>query len=218
MFIGHFAVAFALKRAAPKTNLGWLIASVEFLDLVWPIFVLFGIERVEIESGNTAFTPLNFVYYPYSHSLVAAIVWSVIIAAIFYAFGRYAMGTAAVAIGVLSHWLLDAVVHRPDLPLYPGSLTKIGLGMWNSVEATMIVEGAMFIAGVWIYAGMTRGRDAVGRYAFWAFVAFLVVVYLLNAFGPPPPNMTSVAVVTIFVWLFPFWAGWADGHRELTLS
>jgi hypothetical protein len=216
MFIGHFALGFALKRAAPKTNLGLLIASVAFLDLVWPIFVLAGIERVELDPGNTVFTPLNFVSYPYSHSLAAAVAWSILFGSIYYAASKYRRGAIVVALGVLSHWILDLIVHRPDLQLYPGSPEKFGLGMWNSFAATMIVEAIMFVAGVWLYTNMTRANDAIGRYALLSFVAFLAIIYIANAFGSPPPSPTAVAVVTLFVWLFPIWAGWADSHRERT--
>jgi hypothetical protein len=215
MFIGHFALAFALKRVSPKTNLGWLIASVEFLDLVWPIFVLMGVERVEIEPGNTAFTPLNFVSYPYSHSLAAAIFWSLLFGGTYYAISKYRTGAVVIGGGVLSHWVLDVIVHRSDLPLYPGGSAKFGLGMWNSFATTMIVEVVMFIAGVWVFETMTRAKDRIGRYALWSFVMFLAVIYFANAFGSPPPNSTGVAVATLSLWLFPFWAGWADAHREL---
>lgn len=215
MFIGHFALGFALKRAAPRTNLGLLIASVEFVDLIWPILLLLGIERVEVDPGNTAFTPLNFVYYPYSHSLAAAIVWSVLFGGIYYAVSKYKRGALIIAIGVLSHWFLDLIVHRPDLTLYPGGTEKFGLGMWNSFAATMIVETAMFVVGVWLYTSMTKPRDAIGRWGFTLFIIFLVIVYEVNAFGPPPPSSTAVAVATLFVWLIPLWAGWADEHREV---
>jgi hypothetical protein len=216
MFIGHFALGFALKRVAPKTNLGWLIASVAFLDLVWPILVLAGIERVEIDPGNTVFTPLNFVSYPYSHSLAAAVVWSILFGGVYYAISKYRTGAIVVAGGVLSHWFLDLIVHRPDLQLYPGSAEKFGLGMWNSFAATMIVEAGMFVVGVSLYASVTRAKNAIGRYALWTFVAFLAVVYIANAFTTPPPSSTAVASVTLFVWLFPLWAGWGDSHRALT--
>ena len=216
MFIGHFALGFALKRVAPKTNLGWLIASVTFLDLVWPILVLSGIERVEIDPGNTVFTPLNFVSYPYSHSLAAAVVWSVLFGGVYYAISKYRTGAIVVAGGVLSHWFLDLIVHRPDLQLYPGSAEKFGLGMWNSFAATMIVEAGMFVVGVSLYASVTRAKNTIGRYALWTFVAFLAVVYIANAFTTPPPSSTAVASVTLFVWLFPLWAGWGDSHRALT--
>jgi len=213
MFIGHFALGFALKRAAPKTNLGWLIASVEFLDLVWPILVLAGVERVEIDPGNTVFTPLNFVYYPYSHSLAGAVVLSILFGGVYFAISKYKRGALIVAAGVLSHWFLDLIVHRPDLQLYPGSSERFGLGMWNSFAATMIVESAMFILGVWLYVSFTRAKDKIGRYALWSFVAFLAVVHVANAFGPPPPSSSAVAIVALLMWLFPFWSGWGDAHR-----
>lgn len=213
MFIGHFALGFALKRAAPNTNLGWLIASVEFLDLIWPILVLLGIERVEVDPGNTVFTPLNFVSYPFSHSLVSSILWSILFGGVYYGFSRYKTGAIVVAFGVFSHWILDLIVHRPDLPLYPGSSEKLGFGMWNSFVATMLVEGTMFVVGVWLYLTATRAIDRIGRYLLWAFVFFLTVVYVANAFGPPPPSSTAVASVTLLVWSFPLWAGWADAHR-----
>ena len=212
MFIGHFALGFALKRAAPKTNLGWLIASVEFLDLIWPILVLTGVERVEIDPGNTVFTPLNFVYYPYTHSLAGAIVLSILFGGVYYAISKYKRGALIVAAGVLSHWFLDLIVHRPDLQLYPGSSERFGLGLWNSFAATIIVESAMFILGVWLYVSFTRAKDKIGRYALWSFVVFLAVVHVANAFGPPP-NSSAVAIVALLMWLFPLWAGWGDAHR-----
>jgi len=213
MFIGHFALGFALKRAAPRANLGWLIASVSFLDLVWPIFVLTDIERVEVDQGNTVFTPLDFVFYPYSHSLAAALIWSVIFAAVYLVFSKYKTGSVVAAVGVLSHWILDAIVHRPDLPLYPGSERKIGFGVWDSFPATLVIEIAMFGLGVWLYSASTKAADRIGKYAYFAFVIFLILVYFANAFAPPPPNATAVAIVATLAWLFPFWAAWFDKHR-----
>jgi hypothetical protein len=213
MFIGHFAVGFAMKLAAPRTNLGWLIAAPIFLDLIWPIFVLAGLERVEVEPGNTAFTPLNFVHYPISHSLAATVGWSIAAAAVYLAVSKYRTGALVVGLGVLSHWVLDAGVHRPDLPLYPGG-QMVGLGLWNSVGATLAIECLMFAVGVWIYARMTKPVDKIGSIGFWAFVLFIAVIYAGNVFGPPPPNATAVASVTLAMWILPFWAGWFDRHRE----
>jgi membrane-bound metal-dependent hydrolase YbcI (DUF457 family) len=218
MFIGHFALGFALKRAAPRTNLGWLIASVEFLDLVWPVLVLAGIERVEVDPGNTAFTPLNFVYYPFSHSLAAAIVWSIVFGAVYFAINKYRTGTIVVAIGVFSHWILDWISHGHDLALYPGSNVKLGLGLWNSFAATVVVESLMFVIGVWIYIKMTKARDRIGVYALWAFILFLALVDVTNIFSPPPPSSTAVASLALLLWLTPFWSGWADEHRGTLLT
>ena len=142
MFIGHYAVGFAAKRFAPQTSLGVLIASALSLDLLWPLFVLAGWEQVRIEPGNTAFTPLNFASYPISHSLVAALGWATLFAAVYYLLTRYRAGALVVWIGVVSHWVLDFITHRPDLPLYPGG-SLVGLGLWNSPVATVAVEGLM---------------------------------------------------------------------------
>ena len=217
MFIGHFAVGLALKRWAPKTNLGWLIAAVCFLDALWPFFLLAGLEKVEIIPGTTAFTPLNFISYPYTHSLVMVVVWSVVFAAIYFAFSRYKAGAIAVAIGVLSHWFLDAIVHRPDLPLYPGS-EKFGLGLWNSVPATLILEGSMFAAGLWIYLMTTRSRDRIGTYVLWIFVIIVLLSYIGAAFGPPPPSTTTLIYFAPVVWLYVALAAWADRHRQPTTN
>ena len=149
MFIGHAALALAAKPLAPRANLGVALAAAYWLDLVWPIFVLIGIERVEVAPGITAFTPLDFVHYPWTHSLAAAFAWSVLFALACWKLGR----RAALVMGLLvfSHWVLDAIAHRPDLPLWPGSGTLVGFGLWNSVAATLVLECALFAAGISIY-------------------------------------------------------------------
>lgn len=214
MFIGHFAVGLALKRMAPKTNLGWLIAAVAFVDALWPFFLLVGLERVEIDPGNTAFTPLNFVHYPFTHSLIAGIAWAILFGfGIYFAIDKYWPGAIAVAIGVISHWFLDFFVHRPDLPLYPGS-EKYGLAIWNSVPLTLAVESAMLALGVWIYLKTTTARDRTGTYVFWIFIAMLVLSYVGTALGPPPPSPTTLIFFAPVVWIYIGLATWADRHRQ----
>jgi membrane-bound metal-dependent hydrolase YbcI (DUF457 family) len=115
--------------------------------------------------------------------------------------------------GVVSHWVLDFVTHRPDLPLWPGG-PKVGLSMWNSPAATMVVESLLFVAGVALYVRATRARDRVGSIAFAAFILFLVAIYVANATSPPPPNAEAVAWVALSAWLLPLWAWWFDAHRE----
>ena len=212
MFIGHAAVALAAKPLAPRTSLGLLLAAAFWVDMVWPVFLLFGIERVRIDPGNTAFTPLDFVHYPWTHSLAAAIAWSVLFGVVFIWNGR--REAAILGLLVFSHWVLDAISHRPDLPLWPGSGTMIGFGLWHSVPATMLVEGAMFAAGVAIYARGAPSRDRFGTWAFWGLIGFLVLAYLGNAFGPPPPNVQAIAIAGIAGGaLFTAWSWWADRHR-----
>src|SRR5712675_872812 len=140
MFIGHEAVALAAKRIVPRTSLGTLVMAVGWLDLVWPIFQLLGIEHVRIDPGNTAFTPLNFADYPYTHSLLFAAIWAVIFGLVYYRIRRDSRAAFILGVAVLSHWVLDAVVHRPDLLLVPGGDTRIGLVLWNSIPATLTVE------------------------------------------------------------------------------
>ncbi len=214
MFIGHIAVGFAAKRAAPKATLGILVAAALLLDLIWPLFVLAGWERVAIDHGNTAFTPLAFVYYPISHSLAGAAAWALLFAGGYWAATSYRRGAIVIGLAVLSHWWMDVVVHRPDLPLYPGSKTYAGLGLWNSVAGTIAVEATIFAAGVWLYAAVTKARNRIGEFAFWSLVLFTLAVYSANASGGPlPPSSQAVALVSLAQWLFIPWAAWCDRYR-----
>ncbi len=213
MFIGHFAVGFAAKRLAPRTSLGLLVGAAVGLDLLWPAFVLAGWEEVRIDPGNTAFTPLAFVSYPWSHSLVMASLWGALLGIVYLIARRYTRGAVVLFLLVVSHWFLDAVVHRPDLPLTPHGTERAGLGLWNSIPATMALEGAMLAVALWLYTRASRPRDRLGMYAFWTFAAFLVVAYLSNAFGPPPPDAHTVVVVAMALWPVAIWAAWFDGRR-----
>lgn len=214
MFLAHYGLGLAAKRLSPKTSLGTLWIAAQFLDLIWPIFLLAGIERVEIEPHNTAVIPLNFVSYPFSHSLLAAAGWSLLLAGIYWLARRYGSGTAIVGLLVVSHWVLDALVHRPDLPLYPGSSRMAGLGLWDSWRATLLLEGVIFVWGVAVYRGATHPRDAVGTYAFRTLVFFLVLVYIGSLVGGPPPDSQFVAIMALSQWLLVLWAYWVDRHRE----
>jgi len=213
MFIGHYAVGLASKRAAPHASLGALIAAPILLDLLWPIFLLIGSEHVVIQPNSNPFLRLDFVSYPISHGLVAVIGWATLFAALYFGIARYALGAIAIWIGVISHWLLDYVVHRPDLPLYAGG-RLLGLGLWNHRWLTIVIEVSMFFIAIWTYQRQTRAKNKTGQYGFWAFILFLLITYGLAAFGPPPPSVRAIAVGTLFSWLFVPWAWWFDRHRE----
>jgi len=213
MFIGHYAVALAAKRVAPRASLGTLFAAAQLLDLAWPVLVLAGVEEVRIAPGDNAFTRLAFVSYPITHSAAAVALWSVLFGAVYLARTGYRAGAWVTGALVASHWLLDAVVHRPDLPLWPGG-PKVGLGLWGSVPATLALEGAAFAAGAWLYVATTRPRDRVGRWALAALVGFLGATYAANVMGPPPPSVTAVAASALLLWLLVPWAAWADRHRD----
>ncbi|HET8744904.1 MAG TPA: hypothetical protein VFM98_04835 [Ramlibacter sp.] len=210
MFIGHAAVALAAKKLAPEVSLGVLLAAATWLDLVWPVLVLLGIETVRIDPGNTAFTPLDFVSYPWTHSLLLALAWSVLFGLAARPWVRTRRACVVLGALVFSHWLLDFVTHRPDLPVAPGESAKLGLGLWNSVPATLAVEGALMAMGLWLYLRTTAARGAAGRYAFWGLVVFYVAIWLANLASPPPPSDRAVAWVGLAGWLLPLWAGWAD--------
>jgi hypothetical protein len=215
MFIGHYAVALAAKKAAPKVSLGTLFLSAQFIDLLWPLFLLLGLEHVRIDPGNTAFTPLDFYDYPISHSLLAVIGWSLGVGLIYFIARRYTRGALILGACVVSHWLLDAVTHRPDLPLFPGGKTHIGLGLWNSFTASVVVEVTLFVVGIILYTRSTTARDRTGRYAFWALVIFLSIIWVSNMLSPPPPNETAIAIASLSLWLIVPWAYWIDRHRQI---
>jgi membrane-bound metal-dependent hydrolase YbcI (DUF457 family) len=216
MFIGHFAVAFAAKKAAPRASLGTLVVAATFLDVVWPVLVLLGIESFRIAPGITAFSPFDFQNYPWSHSLFMAVVWSVLVGGGYRAASADRAGALWVGAAVASHWVLDFLTHRPDMPLYPGGAGRVGLGLWNSVPATFAVEGLMFLLAVVLYAKTTRARDRAGSIGWWAFVALLLLLYIPSPFSPPPPGERAVAVVGILALLvFTPWAYWIDRHREI---
>ncbi|HYV85843.1 MAG TPA: hypothetical protein VFB49_08040 [Patescibacteria group bacterium] len=223
MFIGHFAVGFASKRWAPDTSLGILFAAVQGPDLLWPVFLLLGIEQVRIAPGDTAMTPLEFVHYPWSHSLVMVCVWAVVAALL----ARSAPARDAraatrralvVAAGVLSHWCLDAATHRPDLPLLPGGTARAGLDLWRSVPATVVVESLMYAVGVAIYLKSTRPLDGRGRWLPAALAVLLAALYAAAILGPPPPSVAAIAWTSIAGGLlFLALAAWADRHRVAAL-
>ncbi len=218
MFIGHYALGLAAKRIAPRTSLGTLFLAPSLADLLWPVFLLLGWERVRVTGGANPFLTLTFDAYPLSHSLLTLIGWGVVLAVLYRWRSGDARAATVVALLVVSHWVLDFVTHVPDMPLYPGGPT-VGLGLWNSVAGTVIIEGSMFVAGAWIYVTTTRARDAVGRYALWALLAFLVVSYVASLFTGPPPTLQAIEFGGIvFGWLFVGWAAWADRHREAVYS
>lgn len=212
MFIGHFAAGYAAKRWAPRLSLAVLFAAALLADLLWPVLVAAGIEQVRIAPGFTASTPLEFISYPYSHSLLTLVIWGAVFGGIV-ARRRAAGPRIALLILalVVSHWVLDYVSHIPDMPLYPGG-PKFGLGLWNSVAATKVVEITMFAAGVWIYMRGTAARDRIGRWGALGLAAFLLVGFMMS--GAPPSSVTALWAAAIVLGGLTLWlAWWTDRHR-----
>jgi hypothetical protein len=213
MFVGHFAVAFAAKRITPRASLALLVVAAQLADIIWPVLVALGVETVRIDPGNTAFTALDFVSYPYSHSLVVLALWGVILGMASRRAVHHRAAVAIIVALVLSHWLLDWITHRPDMPLYPGG-PLTGLGLWNSIPATLAIELTMFTAGIWIYTRETRARDAAGRWGVAALVVLLLVIYLSGLFGTPPSIAAIYTATLAGSVLVGVWTWWIDRHRE----
>jgi hypothetical protein len=192
MFLGYFAAALAAKKAAPKTSLGTLVFAAQFADMLWPLLLLLGIEQVRIVPGLLPTSPLDFTSYPISHSLVAQMGWAAILGVAYFMLRRD--GWSALLVGALvpTHWLLDFIAHRPDMPIYPGG-ARYGLGMWNSVPLTIIVEYVLFAAGIAIYVSVTRATGRTGNLALWSLLGLLAVLYPASLFGPPPPSVRVLA-------------------------
>lgn len=214
MFIGHFGVGLAAKKLVPRASLATLFFAAQFLDLLWPILLLLGIEHVRIAPGITRMSPMDFYDYPISHSLATVAFWSALAGGVYYALRRNARAAWVVGLAVSSHWFLDLLVHRPDLPLWPGG-AKVGLGLWNSWVAETFLEIAIFAIGLWLYVSISRARDAIGSYAFWALIAFLFVGWVASMLAGAPPSPRSMAWGALSMWLILPWAWWVDNHREI---
>lgn len=221
MFVGHYAVSFALKSVEKKASLGMLFLAVQFVDILFFPFVLLGIERMNIIENFTASTHFELVFMPYTHSLLAAVLWaSVIYVAIRIATSKNAVKKSSVAfvmaIAVVSHWFLDLIVHTPDLPLAGDSTLKFGFGLWNNALATYGLEATLLAGGLWLYLKSTKGKTMAGRFGMIGFVAILLLVNAFNIFGPLADNSVVVGAITalVFYFLFAGIAGWLDGKRS----
>ncbi len=218
MFVGHFAVALSAKRAEPRLSLALLFAASQFLDILWPVFVLTGIEHTRIVAGITAASPLDLYDIPWSHGLVTSLGWSVLFAAPWWARRRW-RSSLVVAGCVFSHFVLDWITHRPDLPLWPGSETRFGLGLWNSLYGSILVELALFGAGVWSYASATRPTGRMGNVGFWAMCLVLAAAWLSGPFSPPPPDIETVVWTALaFIPVILIWVRAIDRRRESTIA
>jgi hypothetical protein len=193
--------------------LGTLFLATQFVDLLWPLLLLLGWERVLIEPGNTVVTPLNFTHYPFSHGLLSVLIWGMVIGGIYWVIKKDLKTALWLGLLVVGHWILDLITRRPDLPLLPGIDIKVGLGLWNSLIGTILVEGGLFVFGVYYYIKSTQAKNKIGLWTLWGLVAFLVMIYVGNLFGPPPPTVKPIAYLGLFQWLLVIWAYWIDHNR-----
>lgn len=207
MFIGHFAVGMLSKRSDELPSLAMMFLAVQLLDLVWPILVLLGIESLSIDPNNTKLTHLSFDFYPYSHSLLAAVVWGLLLGIVYFLVTKNKKGSMILGLLVISHWILDLITHRPDLPLSPFSESKFGFGLWNYPVFEMIIEISIFLLGAWLYFKTSFFKRKIW---FWALIVFLLVAHIMNLVGPPPPNTTVVAWSANLMWIIILWAWWIE--------
>jgi len=214
MFVGHLAAAFAAKKVEPGVPLGAAVAASFGIDLLWPVLLLFGLETVRVSPGDTAFTSLAFESYPWSHSLLAVVGWSVLAVVL----GRVLLASwrSGIVLGALvsSHWMLDLVTHRPDLPLWPDG-PLVGLGLWNSVPGTVVVEGSALVVGVALYLGVTSARDRTGVMSLLGLVGLTTLIWVSQPWAPPPPSAQAVAWAALASFLLPPWAHWIERHRTV---
>jgi len=216
MFVGHFAVGLAAKPIAPRVSLAILILSAVLADALWIAFFTAGLERVVIEPGIMATNSLNLVSVPFSHGLVMDVVWAVVLGGIYFGARRDSRGAWMIVAVVLSHWILDVVSHRPDMPLAPGIDLRFGLGLYNSRMATFLVEGTLWFTALVVYVRATRPRGRSGVYGFWLTIAILTALWLVSLRGDPPPSLFVLAVFNvILVAVIQAWSAWMDRARTL---
>ncbi|MEP6993125.1 MAG: metal-dependent hydrolase [Acidobacteriota bacterium] len=218
MFLGHFGLGFAGKRVAPALSLGTLFLAVQFADLLFWVLALLGVEHFRIQPGATRMTPMDFSDYPISHSLAGLLVWGLFIGGAYWLLRRDRVAALVLGAGVLSHWILDALVHRPDMPLWPGGGPRVGLSIWDRPAPTVVLELLVYGLGLAIYLKTTRAVDRTGNWALWSLVVFLAATWIASIAGPPPPNERVVEWSGLAMWLFVPWGWWIDRHRTIVAA
>ena len=212
MFVGHLAVGLTGKRLEPKISLGTWMLAVLLADLIVFPLLIAGIERVRVQPGVA--TNRVIADMPYSHSLLIDAIWAGLFAGFYFIWRRYARGTWLLFAAVLSHWVLDFISHRPDMPLAPGTRAVFGLGLWNSIPATLIVEGGFWILAISIYARATKPKKRAGVYAFWIGVVLLTLAWYGNITSGMDPDPVRAGISgLIFFWLIVAWAYWINRLR-----
>jgi membrane-bound metal-dependent hydrolase YbcI (DUF457 family) len=218
MFLGHFGLGFAGKRLAPRVSLGALFLAVQWADLVFWILCVLGIEHFRIDPGNTRMTPMDFYDYPFSHGLVALAIWGLLVGGTYGLVEKDRRGSIVLALGVLSHWVLDVLMHRPDMPVWPVraiNAPRVGLTLWNHPALTVLLELLVYGAGILVYVRTTRAVDRTGSWTLWSLVLLLAALWAASVFGPPPPNERIVSLSGLAMWLFIPWGYWIDRHRAI---
>lgn len=214
MLVGHFAVGLTAKRIEPEISAGTLVLASMLADFLWCILMFFGIEHVQFKPGIGAANYFAASDIGISHSLFMDGLWAALLAVAYFLKRRNPRGAWVIFGAVLSHWLLDWISHRPDMPLIPGVHRYFGLGLWTSIPAALIVEGGFWVLAVLLYARATHPNRGIGTYAYWTVVGVLTLAWYNNLAGPPPPNPQAVPLSSfLFFSLAVAWAYWMNRVR-----
>jgi hypothetical protein len=203
MFIGHYGVAFAARSVERRLPLWVYFVAVQWVDILWCALVYSGVERVRIEPGVNPSGPLVFDFYPYTHSLLASILWGAAACGLYLLIARTGGSRRTgfvLGLAVLSHWFLDFLVHLPDLDLVSESY-KVGLGLWRHPAVETAVEFALLITGLLLYFRASQGLTVLRRVALAALCVTIAIVQLAGSFGPPPPSVKAMAVTGFALYL-----------------
>ena len=212
MVLGHYGFGLGAKKFAPRLSLGTLFLAVQWADLLWPILLLFNVEHVSMRPGDAKF-PLDFTDYPITHSLLMGLVWGAVFGLVYWFFKKDGKSALVLGICVVSHWVLDLVVHRPDLPLFPGDSPKWGFGLWNWPVLTAIVEGSLFAVGLVLYLRVTKPRNTTGSWSFWLLMGLLVVAHIAGLVSPLPSSAHAIGWAAQLQWIFVIMGYWVDRNR-----
>jgi hypothetical protein len=214
MFVGHFAVGFLAKRAEPRLSLGTCVLAAVLADILWPIFMIVGLEQVQFKPGKGAANYLLAFNIGLSHSLLMDLLWGALFATTYFLSKRNGRGALILFAAVVSHWFLDGIAHRPDMPLAPWTHRRFGLGLWASIPATIVVEGGLWLVGIILYLLITRAKNWAGVYGFWIAITLFTLFWYQNVAGPPPANPRVAPVSSlIFFSLTVLWAYWMNWLR-----
>jgi membrane-bound metal-dependent hydrolase YbcI (DUF457 family) len=212
MVLGHYGFALGAKKFAPRLSLGTLFLAVQWADLLWPILLLLNIEHVDLRPGNPKF-PLDFTDYPITHSLLMGIVWSVVFGLLYWLIKKDGKSALVLGICVVSHWVLDLLVHMPDLPLFPGDSPKVGFGLWNWPLLTAVVEFALFFIGQVLYLRVSKAKNATGKWSFWLLMGLLVLAHVAGLLSPLPSSVKAIGWAAQYQWIFVIMGYWVDRNR-----
>ena len=212
MVLGHFGFGLGAKKFAPRLSLGWIFLAVEFADILWPDLILLKVEKVEIQPENAHF-PFNFIYYPFTHSLLMLLLWGALFGLVYWLIRKDRQSALVLAICVCSHWFLDLVVHRPDLPLYPGDSPMYGFGVWDWPVITAVIEGLLFVVGLMFYLRATKPKNKMGVWGFWLTMVLLVLGHIAGVMSPPPATVEAIGWSAQVMWVFVLLGFWVDRNR-----